>query len=72
MSWKVECDNCHAELDPEFPDICIPMADLPNHQGVLMGKIAMSLHDRSYHLCNDCLVKLVPWFKRPSDLSGPA
>jgi hypothetical protein len=65
MAWKVVCDNCNEELDPEFPDPRITVVDLPEHQGLVMGRIEMTLHDRSYHLCNDCLVKLVPWFKRP-------
>lgn len=71
MSWKRACDNCQTELDPEFSGRVIPMADLPNH-GVIMGKIEMTLHGRPYHLCDDCLLKIVPWFKRPSDLSGSA
>lgn len=65
MSWAVVCDNCKRELDPEFPDHVIPMVDLPKHQGTLMGKIELRLHDRPYHLCSDCLVAMVPMFKRP-------
>lgn len=65
MSWTLACDNCNVGLDPEFPDQRIPLAELPKHQGMLMGHIEMRLHDRPYHLCSDCLVRLVPWFKRP-------
>lgn len=65
MSWRVYCDNCKRDLDPEFPDHSIPLVDLPHHQGTLMGQIELRLGDRPYHLCGDCLVLLVPTFKRP-------
>lgn len=69
MSYQAICDECGIELDPEYPMRVIPGPELSKHRGAVMIELRMTLHDRDFHLCNDCTVKLIPWLVRPDSLA---